>query len=51
MNRKQVKAQIKDLKGRLKATNRATNARLLQLTLVMLMLLLAVAIIYGKIQL
>ena len=50
MNRKQIQTQIKDLKGQIKIANRATNARLIQLTLVMLVLLLAVAIIYGKIQ-
>ena len=51
MNRKQIQTQIKDLKGQIKAANRTTNAKLIQLTLVMLLLLLAVAIIYGKIQL
>ncbi len=51
MNRRQIKTHIRQLKGQLKATNRATNARLLKLTLVMVILLLATAIIYGKIQL
>jgi len=50
MNRRQIKAQIRQLKGQLKAAERSTNARLLKLTLIMLILLLAVFTIYGKIQ-
>jgi len=51
MNRKQIQKQIKDLKGRLGAANRSINARLLKLTLIMVILLLAAAVIYGRIQL
>ena len=51
MSRSQIKSQIKQLKGRLRAANRQTNARLLKLTLVMLVLLAAAAVIYDKIPL
>ncbi len=51
MSRSQIKSQIKQLKGRLRAANRKTNARLLRLTLVMLVLLAAAAVIYDKIPL
>jgi hypothetical protein len=51
MNRRQIKVQIKQLKGQLKAVERKTNTRLLKLTLIMIILLLAVFTIYGRIQL
>lgn len=50
MNRQQIKTQIKDLKGQLRAAQSATNTRLLKMTLIMLILLLAALTIYGKIQ-
>jgi hypothetical protein len=51
MNRRQIKVQIKQLKGQLKTVERKTNTRLLKLTLIMIILLLAVFTIYGRIQL
>ena len=51
MSRKQTKEQIAQLKQQLKATNRASDARLLKLALVMALLALIAAVIYGKIPL
>ncbi len=50
MNKRQIKTQVRQLKGQLKAAERKTNTRLLKLTLIMLILLLAMFTIYGKIQ-
>ena len=51
MNRKQAKIQIKQMKKDLKAVSQANDSRLLKLVLVMIMLLLVAAFVYGRIQL
>jgi hypothetical protein len=51
MNRKQTKNQISQLKGQLTATNRASNMRLLKMALVMVILAVIAAVMYGRIQL
>jgi len=51
MNRKEARTQIKELKKELKAVNRADDARLLKLALVMVILVIVAAFIYGRIQL
>ena len=45
------KDQIRQLKQQLRAANRSTNARLLKLTLVMLLLAVIAALLYGRITL
>jgi len=50
-SRKQAKAEIKQLKGQLQTTNRATDFRLLKLALLMLTLAVIAAFIYGRIHL
>ena len=51
MNRKKVKTQIKELKKELRATDQANDARLFKLALVMILLVAAAALMYGRIQL
>ncbi len=51
MNIKTVNAEIKTLKKDLKAANRARDTRLLKLALIMLILAVVAAFIYGRIQL
>ena len=51
MNKKQVKTEIKVLKTNLKAANQASNTRLLKLALIMVILAIVAAFIYGRIQL
>jgi hypothetical protein len=51
MNRSQTKAQIRQLKYQLRAANRATNARLLKLAVVMALLAAIAALLYGPITL
>ena len=51
MNRKKVKTGIKALKKDLKAANRASDTQLVKLALVMVILAIAAAFIYGRIQL
>lgn len=51
MNRTKVNAEIKALKRDLKAANRASDTRLLKLALIMLILAVVAAFIYGRIQL
>lgn len=51
MNRDEVKTEIKGLKKVLKAANRASDTRLLKLALIMVILAIAAAFIYGRIQL
>ena len=51
MSRKKKKVQIKQLQKDLKTAYRATDYRLLRLTLVMLILVIVAAYIYGRIQL
>lgn len=51
MNRSQTKAKIKQLKYELRAANRAANARLLKLVLVIALLAAIAALYYGKIPL
>jgi len=50
MNRKKTKNKIKELKNELKAANRASNVRIFKLALVMVILAIAAAFIYGLIQ-
>ena len=51
MNRKKAKGKIKELTAELKVANRASDARLLKLALVMVILAVVAAFIYGRIQL
>ena len=51
MSRKKVKSEIKRLKSELKLVNRATDIRLIKLSLLMLILVIIVAFMTGKIQL
>lgn len=49
MNRKQIKAELKGLKGQLRAVNRVNDTRLLKLTFVLILLLIAAAVLYNTI--
>lgn len=49
MNAKKVKTEIKELKRGLEVANRAKDARLLKLALVMVILAMVAAFIYGRI--
>lgn len=51
MSRKRTTVQIKQLKDELKAANRAMDARLLKLVLIMVILAAVAAFIYGRISL
>jgi uncharacterized membrane protein len=51
MSRRQTTSQIKQLKEELKAANRTTDARLLKLVLIMVILAAVAAFIYGRIAL
>jgi len=51
MGRRETTVQIKQLKEELKAANRATDARLLKLVLIMVILAAVAAFIYGRIAL
>jgi hypothetical protein len=51
MNTKTVNAEINALKRDLKAVNRARDTRLLKLALIMVILAVVAAFIYGRIQL
>ncbi|MBN2138875.1 MAG: hypothetical protein JW720_13790 [Sedimentisphaerales bacterium] len=49
MSRSQTRAQIKGLKQQLRTANRVTDARLLRLALVMVLLAVIAALLYGRI--
>ena len=51
MSVKEAKYQIKQLKDQLKATNKANDFRLVKLALVMVILAVIAAFVYGRIQL
>ena len=51
MSRRQRKKEIEQLKDQLKATNRENDFRLLKMTLVMVILAVIAAFMYGRIQL
>jgi t-SNARE complex subunit (syntaxin) len=51
MNRKEIKAEIKGLKKGLKQADRAKNARLFKFALVMVILAVVAAFVYGRIHL
>ena len=51
MSTKQIKAQIAQLKGQLKAQKKTSDRRLVKLTLIMVILLVFAALLYGRIQL
>ena len=51
MNTKEAKSEIKRLKQGLKSAKRATNVRLLRYALIMLILAIVAAFMYGRIQL
>lgn len=51
MSIKQTKQEIQQLKGKLKTTKKATDAQLLKLALVMVILAIVAGILYGRIQL
>ena len=51
MNRKKAKTEIRELKKDMKAANRATDARLVKLALILVILAMVAAFIYGRIQL
>jgi len=51
MSLKQDKAQLKELKTRLKAANHNRDMRLLRLALVMVILAFVAAVMQGRIQL
>jgi len=51
MSRAQIKAQIADLKGQLKAENKKNNDRLIRLALVLLIVAIIAGYFYGKIHL
>ncbi len=51
MNRQKAKTEIKALKKELKAAKRASDSRLIKLALVLVMLAMAAAFVYGRIQL
>ena len=51
MNRKKIKAEIKELKKGLKADRRASDARLAKLALILVIIALVAAFMYGRIQL
>lgn len=51
MSRKQTKKEIEQLKDQLKATNKASDFRLLKMALVMVILAIIAAFMHGRIQL
>lgn len=51
MSRKEQKYKIKNLKEELKAANKANDFRLVKLTLLMIVLAVIAAFVYGRIQL
>ena len=51
MNRKEIKAEIKGLKKGLKQADRARNGRLFKFALVMVIIAVVAAFVYGRIQL
>lgn len=51
MNKKEAKTKIKELKKGVKVAKRASDARLLKLALVMVILIIVAAFVYGRIQL
>ncbi|MEA3227321.1 MAG: hypothetical protein U9Q07_15330 [Planctomycetota bacterium] len=51
MGTRQTKQEIRQLKGKLKATNRANDSELLKMTFVMILLAVVAGIVYGRIQL
>ena len=51
MGIRQTKKQIGQLKDELKAANRAHDNRLLRLALIMIVLAIIAAVMYGRIQL
>ena len=50
MGTKQTKREIAQLKDKVKASNKANDAHLLKLTLVLIVVAVGAAIFYGKIQ-
>lgn len=50
MSRTEIKQQIKQLKNEMDSVNKATDVRLLKLTVLFLALVLIAAVVYGKIQ-
>lgn len=50
MSVKQTKMEIQQLKDKVKATNKANDAQLLKLTLILVIVTVAAAVFYGKIQ-
>jgi len=50
MSSKQTKSQIKQLKGELKTTNRASDLRLLKLFVLMILLAVMAALVHGRIN-
>jgi hypothetical protein len=48
--RKQTKREIGELKDQLKAVNRKSDARLLKMTLLMVILAMLAALMYGRLQ-
>ena len=51
MSRRQTNKEIEQLKDQLKATNRENDFRLLKMALVMVILAVIAAFMYGRIQL
>jgi len=49
MKRKQLKSEIKQLKGQIHAIDRKSDSRLLKLTFVFIVLLIATWLLYDKI--
>ncbi|MHC4355850.1 MAG: hypothetical protein ACYS0H_24375, partial [Planctomycetota bacterium] len=50
MGMKQTKREIQQLKDKVKAGNKANDAQLLKLTIVLVIVAVGAAIFYGKIQ-
>ena len=50
MGTKQTKREIAQLKDKVRANNKANDAQLLKLTMVLVVVAVAAAIFYGKIQ-
>lgn len=51
MNRKEIKAEIKGLQKGLKQANQARDARLFKVALIMVVIAVVAAFIYGRIHL
>ncbi len=50
MGMNQTKREIQQLKDKVKSTNKANDSQLLKLTMVLVVVVVAAAIFYGKIQ-